>query len=162
MKKTMIVLMLLMIPLVSAIGVIEYGNDIKVETFLNMINGQRISDVMNVQWDSWYVRNGNLNINYTYTTIDGDYDDGFYIVRVVDETSLPMELIRYCLNNYNMNTCRNYLLVRDEPLYVNENYTIYPILYQRNMNIDYQIQRILAIQEEFLDIQEANEFMEEF
>jgi len=160
MKKIIIMMLVLMLPIVSAVGVVEYGTDLPLNTFLSL-NEQQIRSGMDLTFNGTHWEEEQLDFYFEYWTVDGNFEDGFYIIRVREVASLSNELIYWCLDNYSVAQCQAGLLMLDEPYTIN-GYDVDPIVYQINTKVNDEVQYLLWLQDQLDNQDDVEDFVEGF
>jgi len=151
--------MLLTIGIANA-GVVEYGGDLPINIFLNL-EADDIRDGMDLTFNGTSWEEEQLNFYYEYWTVDGNYDEGFYIVRNREYASLNNDLIYWCLDTYSVAQCQQGLLLLNESFTI-DGRTIDPIVYQINTHLNDEISYLLWLQDYIENEGDIEDFVEGF
>ena len=160
MKRIIILMLLMMIPIVSAVGVVEYGGELPINTFLNL-DKSAIRNAMALTFNETRWGEGQLEFYYDFWTVTGNFDDGFMIVRIRERASLDNDLIYWCLDNYTIAQCRAGLLMMNEPFDIGD-WHVDPVVYQINQRIDYEVEYLLWLQDYIENEGNIEDFVEGF
>lgn len=116
---------------------------------------------MDVTFNGTYWGEEQLEFYYDFWTVSGNFDGGFYIVRMRERAILDNDLIYWCLDNYSVAQCQYGLLMLNEPFNIGGWY-VDPVVYQIGARLDYEVEYLLWLQDYIENEGDIEEFAEGF